>query len=187
MPTSTALLIVDVQIGMFEGKLIPPVSQGDELLTTLKELIARAREAGAPIIYVQHCGSKGDVLEAGTPRVEIHPAIRPQDEDVVVRKRFCDPFYKSELNELLQSKSISHLVVAGIQTEFCVDTACRRAFSLGYQVTLVEDGHTTWDTKVLQASQIIAHHNLTLAGSFVKLAKADSLFQSSPSKVVASR
>lgn len=185
MPNSTALLIVDVQIGMFESSLLPPVSRGDELLSTLKKLIARAHAAGVPVIYVQHLGRKGDVLEEGTPAVAIHPAIHPREEDIVVRKHFCDSFHKTDLNQLLESKCISNLVIAGIQTEFCVDTACRRAFALGYQVTLVEDGHTTWDTQVLRAPQIIAHHNLTLSGSFVKLAKADSLFQDSPLKVAA--
>ena len=185
MPNSTALLIVDVQMGMFESSLLPPVSQGDELLTTLKKLMARARAAGVPVIYVQHLGPKGDLLEEGTPAVAIHPDIRPREEDVVVRKHFCDSFHKTDLDQLLQSKSISNLVITGIQSEFCVDTACRRAFGLGYQVTLVEDGHTTWDTQVLKAPQIVAHHNLTLSGSFVKLAKSDSLFQDSPLKVAA--
>jgi nicotinamidase-related amidase len=187
MPAATALLIVDVQLGMLESPLIPPVSQGDELLTTLKNLITRARDAGAPIIYVQHCGMKGHPLEEGAPQWQVHPAIRPREEDVVIHKHYCDSFYKTELNELLHSKSISHLVVAGIQTELCVDTACRRAFSLGYEVTLVEDGHSTWDTEILKAGQIVAHHNATLASSFVKLAKSDSLFQSSSLKVVVNR
>jgi nicotinamidase-related amidase len=187
MPAATALLIVDMQLGMLESPLIQPVSQGDELLTTLKKLITRARDAGMPIIYVQHCGTKGHPLEEGAPQWEVHPAIHPRKEDVVVQKRYCDSFYGTQLNELLQSRSVSHLVVAGIQTEFCVDTACRRAFSLGYEVTLVEDGHSTWDTEVLKARQIVAHHNVTLASSFVKLAKSDSLFRSSPLKVVANR
>jgi nicotinamidase-related amidase len=104
-----------------------------------------------------------------------------------VQKHFCDSFHETKLQELLQSRSIAKLVVAGIQSEFCVDTACRRAFSQGYQVTLVEDGHSTWDNKVLKADQIVTHHNLTLAGSFVKLAKADSLFQNPSLKAGARR
>jgi nicotinamidase-related amidase len=183
MSESTALLIIDVQMGMFQSPRIPPVSRADELLATLQKLIARAREAGVPIVYVQHCGTKDDVLQEGMPGWEIHPAIQPRKEDPVVRKHFCDSFLKSELHELLQSMSISSLVIAGIQTEFCVDTACRRAFSLGYEVTLVKDGHSTWDTEALQAAQIVAHHNLTLSSSFLRLANSDSLFQKSSLKV----
>ena len=65
--------------------------------------------------------------------------------------------------------------VAGMQTEFCIDTNCRAAFDLGYKVVLAKDGHTTFDTPVLSAAQIIAHHNRTLNGSFVELAAADDI------------
>jgi hypothetical protein len=42
-----------------------------------------------------------------------------------------------------------------------VDTTCRRATTLGYDVTLAGDAHTTM-SEVLPAEQIIAHHNATL-------------------------
>jgi hypothetical protein len=41
-------------------------------------------------------------------------------------------------------------------------------------VTLVSDGHTTYDTPVLSAPQIIMHHNHTLGGSLVDLATAET-------------
>ena len=49
-------------------------------------------------------------------------------------------------------------------TEYCVDTTARRAVSMGYDVTLVSDAHTTIDNKLLTAAQIIAHHNALLDG-----------------------
>ncbi|MNY71725.1 Isochorismatase family protein [compost metagenome] len=49
-------------------------------------------------------------------------------------------------------------------TQFCVDTTVRRAVSLGYDVTLVADGHTTADSAHLAHVDIIAHHNETLDG-----------------------
>jgi nicotinamidase-related amidase len=52
--------------------------------------------------------------------------------------------------------------VTGCMTEYCVDTACRHATTLGFDVTLVSDGHTTLDNDLLKAEQIIAHHNRTL-------------------------
>ena len=48
-----------------------------------------------------------------------------------------------------------------MQTELCVDTTCRRAISLGFDVTLVSDGHTTIDGD-LPAESIIGHHNAVL-------------------------
>jgi nicotinamidase-related amidase len=54
-------------------------------------------------------------------------------------------------------------VLVGAQTEYCVDTTARRAVSLGYDVVLVADGHTTSDNGLLTRRQIIGHHNQTLA------------------------
>ena len=60
-------------------------------------------------------------------------------------------------------------------TEYCVDTTCRRAISLGYDVTLASDAHLTQDNGVLSAANIIAHHNFVLdnfgAGDHVITAK----------------
>lgn len=173
---STALLIIDVQLGMFQSPLIPPVHDHARLLATLAGLVQRARRARVPIIYVQHGGGKGHPLEQGTAPWRIHPVVAPKRGEPVVRKRYCDSFQQTELGRWLKARSIRHLVVAGIQSEFCVDTACRRAFSLGYQVTLVENGHSTWDNGALRAEQIIQHHNRTLASQFVTLAAAESLF-----------
>ncbi len=52
--------------------------------------------------------------------------------------------------------------MVGAQSNYCVDTTSRRAVSVGYDVTLVSDAHTTEDSDVLTAEQIIAHHNSTL-------------------------
>jgi nicotinamidase-related amidase len=72
----------------------------------------------------------------------------------------------------LEKRSIGKVVVVGIQTEFCVDTTCRRGYSLGLEVTLAEDGHSTWDTNHLSAQQIIAHHNSVLGGWFAEVKPA---------------
>ena len=72
----------------------------------------------------------------------------------------------------LKARGIGHLIIAGIQTEYCIDTTCRRASSLGYEVTLVADAHSTWDTEHLSAWQIIDHPNQVLSGWFVTLETA---------------
>ena len=73
-------------------------------------------------------------------------------------------FVGTELERELESRDIGHLVVTGAQTEYCVDATVRRAASLGYDVTLVTDGHTTSASRLLSREQIIAHHNRTLPG-----------------------
>jgi len=55
----------------------------------------------------------------------------------------------------------------------CVDSACRGAVANGYRVVLVSDGHTTYDTPVLSADRIIAHHNRLLGSGFAELIEAE--------------
>jgi nicotinamidase-related amidase len=168
--SDVALLVIDVQ--MFGFGEDSPVHAGESLLVKVGDLIARARAAGVPVIYVQHCGKAGEIDEPGAPAWEIHPAIAPAESETIVQKRHPDAFQETTLLQELESRNIKRLVVTGMQTEYCVDTTCRRAYSLGYDVVLVQDGHSTWDTEHLTASQVIAHHNATLGGWFVTLKAA---------------
>ena len=69
----------------------------------------------------------------------------------------------TELLDYLKSLSPQRVLVCGMQSDFCVDTSVRRALSLGYEVVLLADAHTSVDNGVLTAAQIIAHHNVTFA------------------------
>ncbi|WP_353625800.1 isochorismatase family protein [Bacillus sp. JCM 19041] len=88
--------------------------------------------------------------------------MAPRAEDTVIQKRAPDSFYQTELDQVLKSFHIKHLILAGIQTEVCVDTTCRSARSKNYQVTLASDAHSTWGSSDLKAEQIVAHHNKAL-------------------------
>ena len=153
-----ALLIIDVQVGLVD--LMPTEIRGS-VLPRIETLLSRARASGTPVIYIQHDGSKGQ-LETRTKGWEIHPSIKPLDSEPVVRKRESDSFFETTLQQELEKQGITHLVIAGGMTEYCVDTTCRRATSLGYDVTLASDAHLTRDNGVLTAANIIAHHNFVL-------------------------
>lgn len=161
MNKDAALLIIDVQVGIIEGF---HAYRGRDVLEQVNSLLLRARASNVPIIYIQHDGAAGDPLEAGSEGWQIHPAIKPHAEDLIVRKRASDSFFETTLQRELEARGIKQLVVTGCQTEYCVDTTVRRAVSQGYDVTLVNDAHTTVDNKLLSAAQIIAHHNALLDG-----------------------
>lgn len=156
---SCALLLVDVQTGLVE--LLPTEVQRS-VLPKIKTLLTKARASGIPVIYIQHNGPKGHPLEAHTKGWEIHPSLTPADEEPVVEKRESDSFFETTLQQELGKRAITHLIVSGGMTEYCVDTTCRRATSLGYDVTLASDAHLTRDNGVLTAANIIAHHNFVL-------------------------
>lgn len=129
---NTALLVIDMQLGNFQYP--DPVYDREKLLSKVQCLIGKTRDEGVPIFYVQNKGSEGDPDEIGTPGWEIHPTIVPKEGDVVIEKETPDAFHKTTLHQKLKSKGIEKLVIAGLQTEYCIDTTCRRAYSLGYDV-----------------------------------------------------
>jgi len=165
--SDTSLIIIDMQLGNF---LEPnPVYEGSKLLLKVESLIIKARSAQIPIMHIQHKGGSGDPDEYGTQGYEIHPSIKPVKGDVLVQKQTPDAFHGTNLKHELDIRGIKKLVITGLQTEYCVDTTCRRSYSLGYDVVLVKDAHSTWDSGDLSAQQIIDHHNNVLGGWFVTL------------------
>ncbi|MCI0765080.1 cysteine hydrolase family protein [Bacillus sp. TL12] len=158
-----ALLVIDVQEGMYTAG--GPVYKGQELLETLQELIQKCRLHEIPVIYVQHNGPKGHPLAKGKPEWNIHSAIAPKDGDIIIEKETPDSFHKTNLRKVLQDNEIEHVIMSGMQTEYCVDTTTRRAFSEGHKITLVRDAHSTFDSEQLSAEEIVKHHN-TVLGAF---------------------
>jgi nicotinamidase-related amidase len=103
-----------------------------------------------------------------------HPFVHPRSGEAVIEKRHSSAFHKPDFHACLTEAGIGALAVVGIQTEMCVDSTCR-AVALGYQVTLVLDGHTTFDSPVLPVEKIIAHHDRTLGDGFAKLRYASDV------------
>ena len=158
--SKTALLVIDVQQAMCAGD--DAAFDIDRVIDRINALGARARAAGAPVLLVQHEADDGP-LRFGTDGWQLAARLATRPEDLRVRKRTTDSFHQTDLLALLQARDVTDLVVCGLQSEYCVDSTVRRALSLGYQVVLVTDAHSTMDNPVLPAAQITAHQNATLA------------------------
>jgi nicotinamidase-related amidase len=157
----TALLVVDLQNSIVDGE--EQAYRRDELLQTVADLLADARKANVPVVFIQHNHPRYEPLMEGNPGWNIHPAVAPQPGERIIQKRAADSFAGTPLRSELDALGITNFVLVGMQTEMCVDTTARRAISLGYDVTLVADGHSTYDNELLTAEQIIAHTNSVLA------------------------
>jgi nicotinamidase-related amidase len=157
MKTDTALLVIDVQNGMFEEP--EPMHDGSGLLERIQGLIQKARECDTPIIYVQHNEGEGYPLETNSPAWNIHPMIAPVSGDTVVQKHTPDSFHETNLHEELTRLGIRKVVLTGLQTDLCIDATCRQASESGYQVTVVNDCHSTWGQGNQSAKQIIEEYN----------------------------
>lgn len=176
--TSTALLIMDVQQGIVER-----FASDDGYLTRLAAAITAARGAGIGIIYVTVAFRPGypEVSErnksfaaiAGTgrftdgdPGATVHPAVAPAVGDVTVTKRRVSAFTGSDLDVLLRSGGIDHLVLAGIATSGVVLSTLRQAADLDYRLTVLADGCLDADPDV---------HHVLLEKVFTRQAEVTSI------------
>jgi nicotinamidase-related amidase len=155
--TGEALLIIDMQAGM-----LAEVPDADGLTARVAELADRARVAGRPVFVIQH---EAEDLVAGQPEWALAEAIAPRHGDVLLPKRNADSFIGTDLDAQLRGRGVSRVVITGLATEFCVDSTARAALSRGYDLTLVEDGHSTpapGPDSGLTTDTIVARYNQVL-------------------------
>lgn len=160
---NTALLIIDVQQGLCEGDSEGNIAafESPQVIARINMVSAKARAAGAPVIFIQHESLSG-YLEFETAAWQLAHGLHTELTDLRIRKTTPDSFLRTDLQTVLQQHAIDNLIICGMHTEFCVDTTTRRALALGYPVVLVADGHTSAGNAYLSASQVVAHHNATL-------------------------
>lgn len=147
---AAALLVVDMQRSLLDEE----PWQKSTLLGNINLLVAHAREDDIPVVFVRD-------TRVG-PDAELASELGRKPDDPVIFKGFCDSFLATSLQIQLRETGVNRLVICGMQTDFCIDTTCRRAASMGYNVQLAADAHSTFDHEYLPAEKIIAHHNRVL-------------------------
>ena len=165
---SSALLIIDMQAGLFNGPDKP--HDGEQVLANIQQLMRRARERKVPIYAVRHTGPQGSPIEAGSPFWQALPALElDASTDILFNKSKPNAFHETALAEQLLAGGIENLFIVGMKTQYCIDSTCRAAADLGFKPVLVADAHTCMDTRALPARAIIEHHNAMLKGAFAQI------------------
>ncbi|MEH7014510.1 cysteine hydrolase family protein [Neobacillus niacini] len=158
-----ALLVIDAQQELIEGnENESSVFKKEELLNTINLVIEKSKESEALFVFVRD----KDVAGGEGPGFQVHQKINIPPTSVIFDKKATNSFYGTPLLDYLKDHEIEHLVIMGCQTEYCIDSAVRTATINGFDVTLVADGHSTKDSPVLSAEQIIGHHNKALHGHY---------------------
>ena len=135
------LLIVDVQNALLEAN---PYNK-EIFLSNLKILLSKARQNEIEVIYIQHDGGMGDKFEYGTRGWEIATEIIPGKDDKIISKEKNSAFKRTSLHNYLQVKKVTTIILAGMQTEYCIDASCKSAFDLDYSVIIPRGCTTTFD------------------------------------------
>ncbi|MBP0595159.1 isochorismatase family protein [Paraburkholderia sp. LEh10] len=158
-----AVIVIDVQQMFFGGP--SPAYRGGEVIDGINQLTAAARNANAPVFFVQHESDANGLLARGSDAWRLPARLVREQTDASVYKTVGDSFQHTHLKEQLQQQAIDSVLVCGYATEFCVNATARRAELLGLRTTVVADLHTTHDKPHLAADKIVEHQNFVWANS----------------------
>jgi nicotinamidase-related amidase len=148
---NAALVVIDVQKGFEELDYWGPRNNpgADDNIAVLIELW---QETGRPVVFVRH--------DSPNPQSPLRPGYEGNDLKQYVQERrgkgagpelFITKTVNSaflgtpDLGSWLRAEGISQLVVAGIQTNMCVETTARMGGNLGYEVVVAYDATHTFD------------------------------------------
>lgn len=160
MEQNTALLVMDMQVPILKNL---PDETG--VISGAKRAITAARENEIPIIYVR-VGFRKNLPEISannksfwTSRqrfssfepeqwMKIHPEVAPLQDDILVTKKRISAFTGSDLEVVLRSLKIQHLVLTGVATSGVVLSTVREAADKDYKLTVLSDACADGDEEV---------------------------------------
>ena len=150
--SKTALLLMDLQNGIVSRYCNDP-----DFIARMQQVKDAARAAGMPIIYVvvkfreqfpevSPRNKAFGLLKSGTfpltdgnPAADIFSDLAPEPSDIVVTKRRVSAFSGSDLEVVLRSQEINHIVLAGIATSGVVLSTLREAADMDFAITVLSD------------------------------------------------
>lgn len=142
--SDSVLIIIDAQREYVDGKL--PLDGIGASLKEAARVLARARQAGTPVIHVVHHAKPGAPLfDPNGPYVQIAAAVAPRPDEIVVTKTLPDAFAGTDLEAQLKRTGRKNLIVVGYMTHMCLSSTVRAALDLGYRTTVVAGASATRD------------------------------------------
>jgi nicotinamidase-related amidase len=110
------------------------------------------QKRGNASLKIGDAGPMGRILVLGEPGNSIIPELAPLPGETVIEKPGKGAFYNTNLEFLLKTHNISHLIITGVTTEVCVQTTMREANDRGYECLLVEDATESYFPEFKQAT-----------------------------------
>lgn len=148
---NAALVLVDVQNGFNDAVNAPRERNNPAAEQNMGRLLDAWQATGRPVVYVRHTSLvEGSPLSAGQVGNAFQDFVeerrgRGAGAELVVDKTVNSAFIGTpDLRGWLDESSIGQIVVAGIQTNWCVETTARMGGNLGYEVIVPIDATYTF-------------------------------------------
>tara|TARA_B100001123_G_C15291380_1_gene1017586 strand:+ start:1197 stop:1850 length:654 start_codon:yes stop_codon:yes gene_type:complete len=161
---NTALLIIDVQKGEYNKEFIKNNPNEKYLFDRIKnkvipngkKLIESCRNKKIEVIYTVvesltldgrdrglDYKISGIFAAKGSWQAEVVDELKPLKNEIIIPKTSSSLFNSTNFEYVLRNLSIQYLLVMGIVTDQCVETAVRDGCDRGFLVTLIEDACAT--------------------------------------------
>ena len=149
---ASALVVVDAQQGPAAA-----LAGVTAVLDAIADLVARARLAGVPVVWLRRVDAE---LRPGEPGWQLCDLLASEPGELLIDHAWDDGFIATDLADALGGLSAGHLWLAGLGSETAVLQTYLGALYRGFDVTLIEDAHAATDVEFdgceLSASQVVA-------------------------------
>lgn len=130
-----ALVVVDVQVGVMRDAW-----EASRVIGNVSRAVERARAQRVPVIWVQHSDQE---LLKDSAEWQWVPELVPAEDEPSIHKQFNSSFEQTSLQSELAGLGVTHIVLAGAATSWCIRATVYGALERGYDLTLLSDAHTT--------------------------------------------
>lgn len=152
----TALIVTDVQNDFCYGGTLA-VRGGDAVVNPINQLIQKAARRGWRVFATRDWHPRNHIsfrrqggqwpphCIADSQGAAFHPALNVPKDATIVSKAMTphqeaySGFEGTNLRSLLALQGVTHVVVAGLTTDYCVKNTVLDALRYGFSVTVVED------------------------------------------------
>ncbi len=153
------LLVVDVQV-----RVVADAWDRSRIIANLVRAVARAREQGVPVIWVQH---DSDEMPRDSAAWQLVPELVPLADEARIYKRYESSFEDTSLESELARLGATHIVLAGAMSNWCIRATAYASLDRGYDLTLLKDAHTTssidlGEGKKVEAAGIVTDLNVAM-------------------------
>jgi nicotinamidase-related amidase len=164
-PGRTALLVIDLQKGEYNPDRIAAESEHAYLFDRIRDLVipngqkllVACRAAGVEVIYTViesltldgrdrslDYKVSGIFFAKGSWGAQVLDELRPLENEIVIPKTSSSLFNSTNFEYVLRNLGVEYLMVMGIVTDQCVETAVRDGCDRGFLMTLIDDACATY-------------------------------------------
>lgn len=143
----TAILVIDMLNDfILEGAPLE-CGKGREIIKPIKRLIDFGRKKSIPIIYVADSHDPDDRefkiwpphAVKNTNGAEVITTLKPQEGEIIIKKKTYDGFFKTNLEKVLKKNKIDTLILTGVCTDICILHTASSATLLGFNVKVPKE------------------------------------------------